>query len=120
MIDELQVVSWSVPDLTPRTKWVLDQTIKRDGRIGLACLAAGERWVVAGSRAGLVYVFRAADGQKSTILTASAPIQSIALSPDESLVVCGLIDGRLSLFRLPSGDRVAEYAAHRDTVNAAG
>src|SRR5207302_420357 len=116
VIDDLQVVSWSVPDLTLQTKWELDQTIQLDGRIGITCLAAGSRWVVAGSRAGLVYLLRASDGQQAKVLKASAPIQSLALSPDESMAICGLIDGRLATFRLTSGERVAEFPAHRDTV----
>ena len=82
VIDDLQVVSWSVPDLAPQTKWELDQTVKLAGRIGIACLAASPRWVVAGSRAGLVYVLRASDGQEEKVLKANAPVQGIALSPD--------------------------------------
>jgi len=118
LIDDLQVVSWSLPDRTLKTKWELDERISNQGRIGLACLAAGSRWVLAGSRAGLVYVLRAADGRLERVLRASGPIQCIALSPDESLVVCGLIDGRLALLRPESDERPREFPAHLDTVNA--
>ncbi|MFI5455336.1 MAG: WD40 repeat domain-containing serine/threonine-protein kinase [Isosphaerales bacterium] len=118
VIDDLQVVSWSMPDRSRKTKWGLDETIKLSGRIGLACLAAGARWVVAGSRAGLVYVLRTTDGQQERVLRASGPIRCIALSPDESMVVCGLIDGRLALFRPESDERAREFPAHRDTINA--
>ncbi len=56
--------------------------------------------------------------RRSRTLVASAAIQSIALCADESLAVCGLINGRLALFRVPSGEAVGEIAAHLDTVSA--
>ena len=115
VIDEEQVVSWSVPDLRPQTRWDLDET-SRKGRIGLTCLAAGLKWVAGGSRGGLAYLLRASDGQKVKDLVASAAIQSIASCADESLAVCGLIDGRLALFRVPSGEAIAEISAHLDAV----
>jgi serine/threonine protein kinase/WD40 repeat protein len=117
VIDELQVVSWTLPNLTLRTRWALDETIQVEGRIGIACLAAGSQYVAAGSRAGFVYVFRTADGQQQRILKAKRPIQSIALSPDDSVVICGLIDGTLAVFEPVTGERVAELPAHRDTIN---
>jgi WD40 repeat protein len=52
------------------------------------------------------------------LLTASGPIQSIALSPDESMAVCGLIDGRVVPFRLASGQQLDVPSSHTDTVNA--
>ncbi len=118
LIDDLQVVSWSLPGLAPMTKWELDDRIKGGGCIGLSCLAAGSRWVVAGSRAGLVYVLRSADGQLDRVLKASAPIECITMSPDESAVVCGLIDGRLALYRPGTDEPACEFTAHSDIVNA--
>jgi WD40 repeat protein len=118
VVDELQVVSWSVFDLSLKTTWEDADRDRLPGRVGIPCLSAGSRWVVAGSRAGLIYVLRTSDGQREATLKAAGPIQCIALSPDESLVVCGLVDGRMELFRLPSGDRVGEVLAHQDTVNS--
>jgi WD40 repeat protein len=63
-------------------------------------------------------VLRAEDGKQETQLTAGGAIQSIALSPDDSLVVCGLIDGRVVLFRLASRQQLDMPPAHTDTVNA--
>ena len=118
VIDEERIVSWSVPGLVPQTRWDLDRTSTRKGRVGLTCLVAGWKWVVAGSRGAMGYLLRSSDGQKVSHLVASAAIQSIALGADESLAVCGLIDGRLALFRLPSGEAVAEISGHLDAVNA--
>jgi WD40 repeat protein len=51
-------------------------------------------------------------------MAASSAVQSIALSPDESVAACGLIDGKLAIFDLASGRRLIEYPAHRETINA--
>ena len=102
----------------PQTRWDLDQAIRMKGRIGLTCLAVGRKWVAVGSRAGRAYLLRAGDGQKVEELIAGAAIQSIALSADESLAVCGRLDGRLALFRPPSDRLVSEIPAHLDAVSA--
>ena len=105
MIDELQVISWSMPELAPRTKWEMDQRHKPDGRIGLTCLSAGQRWIVAGSRAGLVYLVRGADGQPVNVFSRRARrVQCIALSSDESLIVpaaCLPMENSSALFNFP-------------------
>jgi len=118
VIDEERIVSWSLPDLELQTGWSLDQRIKPEGRIGIPCLAAGSRWVVAGSRAGLVYMLRPEDGQVVRVMKASSAVQSIALSCDESRVICGLIDGRMALFDLTTGKPITEFPAHQDTIHA--
>jgi WD40 repeat protein len=118
VVDEERVCSWSLPGLEPRTKWNLDTSIRLKGRIGLTCLAAGSRWVVAGSRAGLAYLLRSADGGLERTIAAGAPIQSVAIAPDEAMMACGLVDGRVMLFSVPEGKPLGDMPAHADIINS--
>ena len=43
----------------------------------------------------------------------SGPVESIALSPDESLVACGTVNGGVSLFHPTTGETLVEIPAHR-------
>ena len=88
------------------------------GRIGIPCLAAGLHWIATGSRAGLVYLLRASDGQSEKRLKASGPVESIALSPDETLIACGTVKGTVWLIRLETGETLAEIPAHQDIVTS--
>jgi serine/threonine protein kinase/WD40 repeat protein len=126
IINDLGVQSWSVPDLRVQTRWILEQPAHLQGRTGISCLAAGARWIVAGARSGWVYVLRAGDGQLDRTLKADgaiqyqadAAVQCIGLTRDESRVICGLIDGRMAVFDLRTGLRIAEISAHKDAINA--
>jgi WD40 repeat protein len=126
VIDDLRVQSWSVPDLRVQTRWILNPKVHLQGRTGISCLAAGTRWVVAGARSGWVYVLRADDGQLDRTLKAdaalqyeaNAAVQCIGLTRDESRVIGGLIDGRMAVFDLKTGLRIAEIPAHKDAIDA--
>ena len=108
VIDELQVVSWSLSDLTRLTTWEYRQRENLPGRIGISCLSAGSTWVVA-DRAGLVHVLRATDGQLEVHTQGGrAGGEAVALSPDESLVACGTVKGGVSLIRHEAGENCVD------------
>jgi WD40 repeat protein len=121
VLDNEAVASWSVPHLEIMTKWK-DPERERlpSGRTGIACLSAGLQWVVAGSRAFRIYVLHTSDGRLNKVLETSGPVQCVALSPDESLVACGVIKGGVTLFRVATGERIAEISTHQDSVNSVG
>jgi WD40 repeat protein len=117
-MDEVEVVSWSITDLKRLTTWEQEESDSSSGRVGLSCLSAGRTWVVAGTRAGLVHVLRATDGQLERKVGAGGPVESIALSPDEALVACGTVSGGVSLIRHETDQRVADIPAHQETVTS--
>jgi WD40 repeat protein len=65
-----------------------------------------------------VYVLRPEDGQPAGRFDVDSAVESIALTRDESRVLCGLLDGRMALFDLPEGRKGIHHPAHPDTINA--
>jgi WD40 repeat protein len=113
-----RVSSWSVPALSEEFTWKPEESGRERGRVGLSCLAAGSRWVLAGSLAGNVYLLRAGDGKYIRIQNAGGPLESIALSPDETMAVCGLLDGRLAVYSVPVLVHLNDIPAHADVVSS--
>ena len=118
VLDETSIVSWSAPRFEQETIWEDPQRDQLPGRVGITCLAAGAGRITAGARSSRVYLLRPGDGQLENVMVASGPVQSIALSPDETIVACGLLKGGFSLFQLPRGEQVVEIPAHPDTVSS--
>jgi len=118
VIDELRVVSRSTNDLSIKTSWQDTRRAAPSGRVGIACLDAGSSWVVVGSRSGRVDIIRARDGQPERRSQTSGPIRSVALSPDEALIACGLAKGNIALIRLDSEAAATEMAGHQDSVES--
>jgi WD40 repeat protein len=118
LIDEVRVVSWSTTDWSIATTWNDAARDDEPGRTSVACLAARSKWVVAGSRSGRVDIIRAGDSQPKRRFRVSRPVQSIALSPDESLIACGSGTGKLALIGREASEVLTEFAAHQDAVES--
>ena len=118
VIDDVRVVSWTVPELTPETSWQQGPSMEVEGRVGLSCLAAGSDWVVAGTRAGRVHFLRAGEGTLARTARVDSPVQCISVSTNDGLAACGLVSGVIVVFRPATGERLAEIVAHQDMVNS--
>jgi WD40 repeat protein len=83
------------------------------------CVAAGRQHVAAGGNNGYVYLLRAADGSQEALVKAtSAPVRSVALNADETLVAAGGDQGDLRLLSAPSGTIVAATTGHHNRIEA--
>jgi WD40 repeat protein len=122
-----QVVCWSWPDLATVSQWrnITSKSVRI--RIGLLCICAGRQWVLAGSADTYTKLLSTGDGSR-LITEWPSPgghaVQSVALSPDETLAVSGTQVGRVSVVRIPSGEALGELTArddskaHRDSVDS--
>ncbi len=90
------------------------------GWSGIVAVAAGRRWVVAGSDDDNVRAFRVTDGTRP-VQTWPGPggsISSVALSGDETLAVIGTRSGRVRVARVPGGELVTDLEGHTDEVTS--
>ena len=113
-----RIMSWRLADLVTRTTWKFTPFTEAEGRIGTASLAAGNRWVVAGTHSGQLLVLRTGDGQLDHTASASGPIQVVTISPDESVIACGTRGGGLDLIRLADGKNTVHVAAHAEMLTS--
>ncbi|MBV8487559.1 MAG: WD40 repeat domain-containing protein, partial [Planctomycetaceae bacterium] len=114
--EDNRVTSWRLPDLRQITQWNYQPPSSTKGRAGLSSIAAGRKWVVAGTRAGALLCVRAADGQFHHAALAAKPVTAVALSPDETVAVCGTKCGGLDLVRVQDGQVLARVKAHAEMV----
>ncbi len=108
-VDDVVSLSW--PDRKVSSCW--------PHRGELTRVAAGDRWVLAGTHNGRTKLLRAGDGQleKDWPSPDGSPVRSVALSRDEALAASGTQAGRLQVVRVPDGTVVAEIDAHRDSLD---
>lgn len=118
VLDEIKVASWTVADQTLATQWEDPDRETLPGRVGITCLSVGRSWAVAGTRAGRVHILRSGDGQQERLCLAGDPIECVAISPDEELIACGLIQGGVKLVHRASGVPIGGLAGHQETVNS--
>jgi WD40 repeat protein len=82
-------------------------------------VAAGRRWVLAGSRDRYVKLLRAADGQLEREWPGpGGAVRKVALSPDEAWAAAGTEHGEVQIARLPGGEPVAALTAHAGQITA--
>lgn len=111
------IASWSVPDLTRQTTWVDQPPPESRGRKGISCLATGDAWVLAGTRAGRLLMLSPSDGSLKRELRVSGPIEAIAMTDDSSIAFCGTQKGDLDLVRLaPDASSIERVPAHTEMI----
>jgi WD40 repeat protein len=116
---QLRVRSWGWPGGEPASHWDNPFSPLGPGLDQLYCLAAGERWALAGGRDGVTRLLRAGDGrQEKSLPPLGSPVRAATLSPDEALAVLGSQQGEVGVVRLPGGERAATLTAHQDDVTA--
>jgi len=116
---QITVCSWGWPGGAAASRWDNPATPLGLGLDQLYCLAAGQRWVLAGGRDGVTRLLRATDGRPEKLLPPlGSPVRAATLSYDESLAVLGAQQGEACVVRLPGGERVATLLAHQDDVTA--
>jgi WD40 repeat protein len=109
--------SW--PDLCLRSPWQNVDSYATKGSRGIECLAVGARWVLVGTHDPATKLLRAGDAQKEREWPSPGGfIQSVALSPDETLAVSGTKQGIVQVVRTANGTSVAELTSHRLSVDA--
>src|SRR5262249_43884509 len=113
--DDHEVISLNWPDPVVRSVW----SNTREGNRNLLCLAAGDKWVLAGSRDLSTKLLRASDGKlEKDWPSPSGPVHSVVLSHDETLAASGTQTGFVQVARVPSGETIQEWQAHRDSVES--
>jgi WD40 repeat protein len=122
-----QVVRWNWPDLAVISRWSNATSNRVRVREGLLCICAGRDWVLAGSADTYTKLFSTGNGSQLMTEWPSpdrSAVQSVALSPDETLAVSGSLAGTITLVRIPSGETVMELTAreqskaHGDSVDS--
>jgi WD40 repeat protein len=90
-------------------------------RTGLTAIAVGRTWAAVASEDGTVKLIPASDptGPWKTVSPGKDnTLHSVALSPDESLVLAGTRQGQVAGFRLPGGEPLDSPIRHLDRVEA--
>ncbi|MFI5454257.1 MAG: WD40 repeat domain-containing serine/threonine-protein kinase [Isosphaerales bacterium] len=115
-----RLVSWRMPDLSLASQWSNDLGEYLKGWSGIASVAAGKQWVVAGCQDDSTRVFPLRDGTQpvQTWPSPGGSVGSVALSRDEVLAVLGTLSGRVRVARVPGGEPVADLAGHTDEVTS--
>jgi WD40 repeat protein len=113
------VEAWSWPRLQVIARWQNTDTYPHKGSDGIRALAAGNRWVLVGTNDPATKLLRAPEAQKEREWpNPGGTVDSVALSPDESLAVSGTQQGLVQIVRVPDAAPVAELAAHQQSVQA--
>jgi WD40 repeat protein len=90
-----------------------------DREVAYRCTAPGRMVVLAGSSDGGVHLLEPA-ARGPTYAGLPAEVTALALSPDEQLAVAGHAGGGVRVYRVATGETVADLPdAHRNTVHAA-
>jgi eukaryotic-like serine/threonine-protein kinase len=117
--ENAEVIAWRWPELTVASRWSNAAAQATRGNMRIHAIAAGRRWVLAGSRDRYVKLLRSSDGQLEREWPgAGGSVQRVALSPDETWAAAGTEHGRIQLARLPGGEVKAEVAAHTGSITA--
>jgi WD40 repeat protein len=113
LYDANEVISLNWPERTVRSAWPNGT----DGNRTLTCLTVGRQWVLTGSRDLTTKLLRVADGKlEQAWPSPSGPVQSVALSHDETRAASGTQNGWVQVARLPRGETIQHWQAHRDSV----
>jgi eukaryotic-like serine/threonine-protein kinase len=119
VLDELRVFSLPAGGRKAVPRWSNEPAKLFKGTIGVVCLAAGDRWALAGSRDATTKLLRASDGGREREWDSpGGAVRCVALSADESLAASGTEKGLAQLVRVPGGAPVAVLEAHQDSVEA--
>jgi WD40 repeat protein len=115
-----RLVSWQVGDTAPASCWSNDLGEYLKGWSGIASIAVGKYWVIAGCQDDSARIFRTSDGTKPVATWASpgGSVGSVALSGDERLALLGTLSGRVRVVSVPGGEPVADLAGHADEVTS--
>jgi WD40 repeat protein/serine/threonine protein kinase len=116
--DSVIVRSW--PDQTVASRWYDAVADVVRGRANINSLAVGNRWALAGSEDGFTKLLYA--GEKTSFANQWAgrggPVESVALSADESVGAMGTQKGLVKVVGVPDGVSVLEVPGHMDSVTA--
>ena len=123
------IESWSWADRTRATSWA-SSTKHISGMQGFNDLTAGRRWVATAGHDGKVTLLDARDSSLiaswnhapaetgASWKTPVDPVRSVALTRDETLIASGTQSGRVWIRAIPSGNAVACFEGHADSVEA--
>lgn len=119
VVDSSELCSFDPVTKRVRTKWRNWLEGRALGLASLDALAVGRTVVAAGGRSGSVHVFRADRGQfVGTVMNSGDPVQSLAVPPDEALIVAGTQSGNVRAIRTADRAELPFVPAHPDAVTA--
>lgn len=119
VLDEGQVVSWNVPEMTLETRWNVTTASQALGKFSIRPLSAGDRWVVVGSNSGDAFVLSAATGKmEQTWRDRGRSIRALTLDSSENFAAIGTDNGSIRLVRVPSGEPFETLSGHGESVES--
>jgi WD40 repeat protein len=118
LVGGTSVRAWDYPAGTDRGGWTNSAGEFVSGLAGLEALAPGRTRAAAGGRDGTVYVFDERVRPTARIPLPGDPVQAVALTPDETVVVAGTRAGRLRVIRVADGVELPGTEAHPGGVAA--
>jgi WD40 repeat protein len=117
--ENAEVVAYRWPELTIASRWSNAAAQQMRGNMRIHAVAAGRRWVLAGSRDRYVKLLRSADGQLEREWPGpGGSVRKVGLSPDEKWAAAGTEHGEVQIARLPGGETVAAVTAHTGQITA--
>ncbi|MDA1165424.1 MAG: serine/threonine-protein kinase [Planctomycetota bacterium] len=119
VVEDDSIVSWSVPQLSFKSRWSNGMAKVTSGMTSIYSLVAGDDWLIAGTRVGEVFLVSSQTGQRDQVLAGpGGSVHSAALNKDQTLAAVGTDQGHIRIFALPTGRTVGDFPGHRRTVNA--
>jgi WD40 repeat protein len=114
------IVAWDWPKMERRTfLWNNKRAGALYGVQTISCFDVASKYVVAGTESEHVMLFAANDSSRPLQERRfEAPLGAIALSPDESLVVAGFLDGRIATLGTPNLQTVVSLSRHANGVRS--
>ncbi len=115
-----RLVSWRMPDLLVASHWSNDLGEYLKGWSGIAGVAVGKQWIIAGCQDDCARLFRVSDGTQpiETWPSPGGSVGCVALSQDERLAVMGTLSGRVRVASVPGGAPLADLVGHIDEVTS--
>ena len=114
---------WSTdPNALPATAPVLRRTMVGHGKSGIRTVQIGPRWIASAGGGGLIRVWSLADGEPLPSISAhgTADINSLAVSPDGSMMSSASSDGSVRVWSMPEGTLKHKLIGHTGVVVSAG
>ena len=121
-VDGLEVVAWSLPEVSERWRWSNAQVAMLAGIGTISSLDAGKRLLAVGVKSKSIHLFDIDSGERIVNIPAPGRVSSVALSDDETLVAGGTEDGTVVVATVSDGKSdgkiVARLDKHRDEITS--
>ncbi|PVF97281.1 WD40 repeat-like protein [Serendipita vermifera] len=110
-----QIRIWDIAE-----RRILRQLRRHDGEIHSISFSTTGEFIVSGGSDSSVRVWKMDIGKYKLLCFSTSPVWSVAISPDDTLVVAGVQDGTIRMCHLSTGQLLGQLHYHRSGVSSVG